>query len=327
MRRSVSVHQESWPIRGTFRTSRGSITEITVVTVEIGEGEARGRGECRPYSRYGETPKAVVAAIEELIPDLEAGLEREALAEKLPAGAARNAVDCALWDLAAKVTGQPVWSLAGLTEPQALLTAFTLSADSPKNMAVAAKVNAHRPLLKLKLCGEGDLARVATVRANAPHARLIVDANEAWKRADYELLVPELARLGVEMIEQPFSAAKDTLLAELPRPLTVCADESCHDAESLSSLTGRYDAVNIKLDKAGGFTEALRLRALALENGFTVMVGCMVATSLAIAPALLLAQGIRYVDLDGPLLLGADRKPGLHYEDSRVYPPPRSLWG
>ncbi len=327
MPRQVSVRQETWPIRGVFRIARDSRTEIVTVVVEIREGPAVGRGECRPYARYGETVDGVMAAIEAITADLQVGLERDSLGERLPPGAARNAIDCALWDLAAKRTGQPVWMLAGLAPLQPLITAFTLSIDTPENMAVAARANAWRPLLKLKLDGDGDLDRVAAVRASSPQSRLIVDANEAWTSADYEFLAPELAQLGVAMIEQPFRADDDTLLADLPRPLAICADESCHDAGSLDRLSGLYDVINIKLDKTGGLTEALRLKALALERGFAIMVGCMVATSLAMAPAMLVAQGAPYVDLDGPLLLAADRQPGLRFEGSLMHPPERALWG
>jgi len=325
--RQVTVRQESWPLRSIFRISRGSYTEVTVVVVEIQERQAVGRGECRPYARYGETPSGVVAAIEDIISDLAAGLERDELIDRLPPGAARNAIDCALWDLAAKRMGQPVWKLAGLLPPEPLISAYTLSIDSPANLAEAAKAHSWRPLLKLKLAGEGDLDRVAAVRANAPKAHLIVDANEAWNIADYENLAPELARLGVEMLEQPFPAGADGCLALLPRPLIVCADESCHGIDKLDGLDGLYDAVNIKLDKTGGLTEALRMRALAQERGFMVMVGCMVATSLSMAPAFLLAQGAHFVDLDGPLLLSNDRQPGLRFDGSQVYPPDTTLWG
>ena len=305
MARKLVLTQESWPLRGVFRISRGSRTQVQPIVLEIHEGGVVGRGECTASPRYGETVAGVMAAITALQADLEAGLDRAELAERLPAGAARNAVDCALWDLQAKQSGRPVWSLAGLPEPQPLITAYTLSIDSPEAMAAAAQEQAARPLLKLKLAGDGqDLARVAAVREHAPEARLIVDANEAWSRQDYEDMVPELARLKVEMIEQPFKAREDAILADLPRPLSVCADESCHHTDSLAGLLGRYDVINIKLDKTGGLTEALRLRAAAREQGFGIMVGCMVATSLSMAPATLVAQGARYVDLDGPLPVG-----------------------
>lgn len=286
-----------------------------------------GRGECRPYSRYGETPQSVIGQIKAIVPALASGMGREEFNALMGPGAARNAVDCALWDLAAKRSGKPVWQLLGLEPPQALTTAFTLSVDSPDNLAVAAKQQASRPLLKLKLAGTGDLERVAAVRANAPDARLIVDANEGWELADYQTLVPELVGLGVEMLEQPFPAENDQWLAKLSKPLPVCADESCHATDSLKKLAGLYDAVNIKLDKAGGLTEAMRMKAKAEGLGFKVMVGCMVGTSLAMAPAFFLAQGTTYVDIDGPLLLEMDRETGLKYKGSQVCPPDVKLWG
>jgi L-alanine-DL-glutamate epimerase-like enolase superfamily enzyme len=325
--RQVMVRQESWPLCGVFSISRGSFTEITVVVVEIREGQSVGRGECRPYARYGESPQGVIADIEALVPALEAGMDRGALNGLLGEGAARNAIDCALWDLAAKRAGQPVWQLAGLTAPQPLTTAYTLSVDTPAHVAEAAGQAAWRPLLKLKLAGSGDLDRVAAVRSNAPNARLIVDANEAWTLADYLDLAPGLALLGVEMLEQPFPSGCDEWLANLPRPVPICADESCHTSASLKGLTGLYDAVNIKLDKAGGLTEALRMKSQAKGLGFKVMVGCMVSTSLAMAPAFFLAQDAAYADIDGPLLLARDRQPGLKYSGSQVYPPGLDVWG
>jgi L-alanine-DL-glutamate epimerase-like enolase superfamily enzyme len=310
-----------------FRISRGSRTQVEPVVVELEENGAVGRGECIGIDRYGESVHSIVETIETLRTELERGLGRADLAESLPPGAARNALDCALWDLEAKSTGKPVWTLAGLSEPQPLVTAFTLGIDSPENMAAAALRNADRPLLKLKLIGAGDLERVAAVRKSVPRTRLIVDANEAWSRADYEALAPALDALKVEMIEQPFKAGDDAMLADLLRPVAVCADESCHDATGLERLACLYDVINIKLDKTGGLTEALKLRALALERGLAVMVGCMVATSLAMAPATLVAQGARYVDLDGPLLLARDRRPGLSFAGSTIQPPSPTLWG
>jgi L-Ala-D/L-Glu epimerase len=325
--RRVTSSVETWPVRGVFRISRGSQTEIVVVTVEIREGSFIGRGECRPYARYGETPESVIAAMDAIRHELQEGLERGELSNYLAPGAARNAIDCALWDLAAKREGQPVWKLAGLPPPQPLITAYTLSVDSPENLAATAESQKWRPLLKLKLAGQRDLQCVAAVRANAPASRLIIDANEAWSQRDYEDLIPELVRLGVEMLEQPFPAGADACLASLPKLLPVCADESCHDSKSLDRLIGLYDVVNIKLDKTGGLTEALQMKALARQCGFEVMVGCMVGTSLAMAPAFFLAQGSRYVDLDGPLLLAKDRQPGLHYAGSQIFPPDGALWG
>ena len=325
--RRLTLRIETWPVRGVFRISRGSQTEIIVVTVEINEGSITGRGECRPYARYGETPESVMASIEAIRQDLQEGLERDQLGNYLAPGAARNAIDCALWDLAAKRAGQPVWKLAGLPPPQPLITAYTLSVDSPENLATIAESQKWRPLLKLKLAGQDDLQCVAAVRANAPASRLIIDANEAWSQREYEDLTPELARLGVEMLEQPFPAGADACLASLPKLLPVCADESCHDTKSLDRLIGLYDVVNIKLDKTGGLTEALQMKALATQRGFEVMVGCMVGTSLAMAPAFFLAQDCHYVDLDGPLLLAKDRQPGLHFAGSQIFPPDGALWG
>jgi L-alanine-DL-glutamate epimerase-like enolase superfamily enzyme len=320
----IETRAEAWPIRGRFTISRGVKTEAGVVLVEARAEGLRGRGECVPYPRYGETVAEVVGAIQGL--EVE-GLTRAKLQSLLQAGAARNAVDCALWDLEAKRTRQPAWRLAGLAAPAPVLTAYTLSLDTPEKMGAAAKENALRPLLKLKLSGAGDLERVRAVRANAPNAALIVDANEGWTVEDYRGLVPKLAGLGVALIEQPFPAGKDAPLAELPRPVPVCADESCHTSDDLARLVGAYDAVNIKLDKAGGLTEALALRRAAEAMGLRIMVGCMVATSLAMAPALLLAQGADWVDLDGPLLLAEDRTPGLVYRGSTVDPPQPALWG
>ncbi len=320
----LQARSETWPIRGRFAIARGAKTEAQVVLAEAWAEGVRGRGECVPYPRYGETVADVAAAISRL--DCE-GLTRARLQSAMAPGAARNAVDCALWDLEARRTGRPVWRLAGLPEPEPVLTAYTLSLDAPEKMGAAARENAFRPLLKLKLSGSGDLDRVRAVRANAPNAALIVDANEGWSVEDYRLLAPRLAGLGVTLIEQPFPAGQDEILAELPRPVPVCADESCHTGDDLARLVGAYDAVNIKLDKTGGLTEALSLRRAAEALGLRVMVGCMVATSLAMAPALLLAQGADWVDLDGPLLLAEDRTPGLVYRGSTVYPAEPALWG
>ena len=327
MARHLTVGAESWPIAGTFTISRGSKTAADVVVVELREGAHVGRGECVPYPRYGETIAGALATIEALRPQIERGLDRAALQTALPAGAPRNAVDCALWDLEAKIAGRPAWQLAGLALPRAATTAYTLSLDTTENMAAAARANAARPLLKLKLSGPGDLDRVRAVHENAPRARLIVDANEAWTPEIYTALAPQLAALGVELIEQPLPAGADGPLAGLVRPVPVCADESCHDTASLAHIVGKYDAVNIKLDKTGGLTEALRLTAAAKAAGLGIMVGCMVATSLAMAPALLLAADARWVDLDGPLLLARDREHGLAYRGSSVQPAAPELWG
>ncbi len=324
---SLTVVVERWPIAGSFVISRGSRTEATVVTVAVTDGRFVGRGECVPYARYGETVEGVVAAIDAIgvrpggVPD------RASLQSAMPPGAARNAIDCALWDLEAKASGLPVAQRLGFAAPHALLTAYTLSLGTPVSMEEAARNAAHRPLLKVKLGGAGDTDRVAAVRRGAPQSRIIVDANEAWSAVDFDANMQACVEAGVELIEQPLPAGDDALLAEVDRPVPVCADESLHVAGDLGHLAGRYDAVNIKLDKTGGLTEALRLAEAARESGFAIMVGCMVGTSLAMAPAVLLAQQADFVDLDGPLLLARDREPGLAYQGSLVSPPDRALWG
>jgi L-alanine-DL-glutamate epimerase-like enolase superfamily enzyme len=325
--RSLRVEHQSWPLAGTFAISRGSRTTSEVVVAKISDGEHVGHAECMPYARYDETVESVIAEIEGLAGAVAEGLDRQALQESLSAGAARNALDCALWDLEAKRKGMPVWLLAGLEAPGPLVTAYTLSLDSPVNMAKAAALNAHRPLMKLKLTGEGDIARVSAVRKAAPNTRLIVDANEGWSLEMVEPFGAELAPLGVEMIEQPIPAAQDSVLAECAHPVPICADESCHTSADLDALDGRYEMINIKLDKTGGLTEALTLRDAARARGMTIMVGCMIGTSLAMAPAVLVAQGAEIVDLDGPLLLAKDRPHGLVYEGSVMNPPDAALWG
>ena len=328
----LRVREETWPIRGAFTISRGSKVEALVVVAELiartPDGESvSGRGECVPYARYGETAEGVCEELKLLAPRLAKGLDRHGLQDALPPGAARNALDCAFWDLEAKQAGQRAWELAGQPPPEPLVTAYTLSLDSPAVMGRQAAENAHRPLLKLKLTGPDDLARVEAVRAQAPRSSLIVDANEGWSPADYVELAPRLAGLGVDLIEQPLPATADEALASLERPVPLCADESCHDTASLAKFAGRYDAINIKLDKTGGLTEALRLKETALSQGYEIMVGCMMSTSLSMAPATLVAQGAKVVDLDAPLLLERDRDHGLVFEGSTVQPPEAALWG
>jgi L-Ala-D/L-Glu epimerase len=328
---SIAVTGENWPIAGSFAISRGAKTEALVVVAELGAGKASGRGECVPYSRYDETVESVMTQIKTMGPLIAGGLDRLALQDAMPPGAARNALDCAFWDLEAKRTGRPVHALAGLPAPHPLTTAYTISLAPPAAMAEAAAKVAARALLKVKLGGNndlgGDAARIAAVRAAAPHAMLIVDANEGWDERNLSANLAACAEAGVVLVEQPLPDGRDQALANLKRPIPVCADESVHDRRSLPALVGKYDAVNIKLDKAGGLTEALAMAAQAERLGFTIMAGCMVATSLAMAPAMLLAQAARYVDLDGPLLLAKDRPEGLRYEGSLVYPPAAALWG
>ena len=320
----IEVSRDVFRLAEAFTISRGSRTEARVLSVTAEEDGAAGRGECVPYPRYGESLESVAAEIEGLSTG---GLTRPALQERLPAGAARNAVDCALWDLEAKRAGQPVWRLAGLPQPGPVVTAYTLSLDAPEAMQAAAQKNAHRPLLKIKLGTPDDLPRLEAVRAGAPAARIIVDANEGWSREVYADLAPHLARLGVTLVEQPVPSGEDEALRGLDRPVPLCADESVHDRATLHRLEGLYDAVNIKLDKTGGLTEALALRAEAERRGFQIMVGCMLGSSLAMAPAVLLAQGAAVVDLDGPLLLAEDREAALTYDAAGLHPPAPELWG
>lgn len=319
----ITATLDSFPLARTFTISRGSKTEARVVTVTVTRGGVTGRGECVPYARYGETPESVLAQIATL-PE---GITRAALQEALPPGAARNAVDCALWDHAAKASGRRVWHLAGLPDPKPRLTAFTLSLDRPEAMRGQAAENAHRPLLKIKLGTPDDMPRLEAVRQGAPKSTLIIDANEGWTAEVYTDLAPHLLRLGVALVEQPLPAGEDAMLAEIPRPVPVCADESAHDRASLAALRGRYDMVNLKLDKTGGLTEALVMAQDARAAGFSLMVGCMVGTSLAMAPAILPAQLAAFTDLDGPLLLARDRDHPLHYDETGVHPPEAALWG
>jgi L-Ala-D/L-Glu epimerase / N-acetyl-D-glutamate racemase len=324
---SVAVRTERWPIAGAFTISRGAKTEAAVVVAEISDGRQRGRGECVPYSRYGEDVEAVAAAIAAMSSEIARGLGREGLQQAMPPGAARNALDCAFWDLAAKQSGRPVQELAGLGEAKPLTTAYTISLAAPSAMAAAAEQAAGRTLLKVKLGAAGDPARIAAVRRAAPRCELIADANEGWTPDDLAANLGACADAGVTLVEQPLPAGGDEALARMSRPLPICADESAHARPSLAALVGKYDAVNIKLDKTGGLTEALAMLRDAEQLGFRIMVGCMVATSLAMAPAMLLAQRAHFVDLDGPLLLARDRPDGLRYEGSSVHPPSRALWG
>ena len=325
--RKLRARAHMWPMRGTFRISRGARTETPTIVAEIEAAGALGKAECVPYPHYGESSDSVLAEIESVRPAIEAGMTRAALQDTLPAGAARNALDCALWDLDAKESGKRAWDLAGIDPPLPVASAMTLSLDTPNNMAEAARATAHLPLLKLKLTGDGDLERVTAVRAGAPDSRLIVDANEGWRPAMLDSLLPALADLGVEMVEQPLPAESDDALLGRAFAIPVCADEACHTRADLDRLEGRYPVINVKLDKSGGLSEALALVHEARARGFQVMVGCMVASSLAMAPALLLTPFAEYVDLDGPLLLAEDCQPGLRYDGVTVHPPEPELWG
>jgi len=327
MTRSLQAKAESWPIAGGFTISRGTKTTADVVVVEVRDGDRVGRGECVPYARYGETVDGVIAAVSAMTGAIANGLTRKDLRMAMAAGAARNALDCALVDLEAKLAGRSAAEILGLTPPVSTITAFTLSLGTPDSMNEAAKAAAARPLIKVKLGGAGDDARIRAVRAGAPNARLIVDANEAWSDDLFAINLTACAEVGVELIEQPLPAGNDAYLATIAHPVPICADESVHTSDDLAALADRYDAVNIKLDKSGGITEAARMVATAGELGLTVMVGCMLATSLAMAPAYLLTGAATFVDIDGPLLLARDREPGLVFDGSRVYPPAPELWG
>ena len=325
--RKLYVSKEIWPVAGVFRISRGSRTETEVVVVRIEEDGIFGFGESAPYGRYRETVSGVIKEIELLGEAISKGLTREELWKKIPAGAARNAVDCALWDLEAKKSGMRVWELAGLPAPDPATTAITISVDQPEAMAESARAHTAAPLVKVKLGGEGDLERMKAVRRVLPKAELIVDANEAWTPEMCRQLLPEMAALDVKLIEQPLPAGEDEILREIDRIVPICADESCHVSADLPKLRGKYDFVNIKLDKTGGLTEALHLAREAEKAGFGIMVGCMLGTSLAMAPAVLLASKARFVDLDGAILLAKDRDHPLSYVGGKVHPPDVRLWG
>ena len=327
MRRSLEIAVERYALARPFVIARGSRTEAVVVTAVLREGPHRGRGECVPYARYGESVDSVVRQIESVRSDLEQGLTREALQHRLSPGAARNAVDCALWDLDAKRLAVPAHHLAGLHAIKPVTTAFTISLGTPNAMAEAALAASDRPLLKLKLGGDGDPARISAVRTAVPDSVIVVDANESWTDRSLGANLDACAAAGVVLVEQPLPAGQDGALAGASRSVPVCADESVHDRDGLAALRERYDLINIKLDKTGGLTEALALADEATGLGFGLFVGCMVGTSLAMAPALLLAARARFVDLDGPLLLAEDRQPGLRYQGSVVSPPKPELWG
>ncbi|WP_376704312.1 N-acetyl-D-Glu racemase DgcA [Mesorhizobium sp. ISC25] len=327
MARVISVEAERFPIAGTFTISRGSKTEAEVISCAIAENGRTGRGECVPYKRYGETMEGVRGAIEAMRSEIAHSISRIALLGAMPAGAARNAIDCALWDLEAKITGTPVAHTIRTVPLRALETAYTLSLAEPEAMAAQARVNAQRPLLKVKIGGDNDIARIRAVTAAAPDSRIILDANEGWNDDNIVANLAFAAEHGIALIEQPLPAGHDGILRHIAHPVPICADESVHEAKDLEALVGLYDAVNIKLDKSGGLTAALVLRDRARQLGLGVMVGCMVGTSLAMAPAVLLAQDADFVDLDGPLLLARDRVPGLVYQGSLVSPPEPALWG
>ena len=323
---TIEARKETWPLKAPFRISRGSRTEAQVVVVTVSDGGHTGRGECVPIARYNQSTESVVAQIESI--KGEKRLDRQHLQKLLPSGAARNAIDCALWDLQAKISGKRVWDLANIPVVPEVVTTLTISLDTDAKMAAAARANSTAPILKLKLGGDDlDLPRVKAVRKAAPAARLLIDANESWSRGHYEEIVPALKELGVGLIEQPFPTDADEVLQTLDHSIPVCADESCHTSADLPDLKNRYETINVKLDKTGGLTEALHLCERAREDGFKLLFGCMVCTSLGIAPARLLASPADYVDLDGPLLLAGDREHEISYNKGRIGMPARELWG
>jgi L-alanine-DL-glutamate epimerase-like enolase superfamily enzyme len=323
----LTVRVERWPIAGRFAIARGSKTEAAVIVAEIAEGPLRGRGECVPYARYDESIEGVAALLSTFDTAIAGGLTRTALQEALPPGAARNALDCALVDFEAKASGRPAHEILGLPAPAPVHTAFTLSLDSADAMGRAAEAARAFTLLKVKLGPQGARERLEAVAAAAPNARIIVDANEAWTLESLAALMPALEASRVVLIEQPLAASADAALAGFTSPIPLCADESLHSRAELTAVAGRYQCVNIKLDKTGGLTEALALAKAARARGLGIMVGSMVATSLSMAPAMLLAQDADYVDLDGPLLLAKDREPGIVYQGSLMARPAAALWG
>ncbi len=323
----LTVTRRAWQLARPFTTAHGVENTVDVVVAEIADGEGRGRGEGVPLRRYGESIDSVVAALDAMKGAVFSGLDRDTLQHALPPGAARNALDCAFWDLNAKRAYRSVGELAGLDAVRPLMTAFTIAFDTPEKMAELAAVNRTRPLLKLELGGDGDLERVRAVRQAAPAARLIVDANESWNERQLGEYMPMLIDLRVALIEQPLPADADDALARLERAIPLCADESCRTLVDLDRLDGKYQAMNIKLDKAGGLTEALALAAEAKRRGLRIMVGGVISTSLGIAPALLVAQQAEIVDLDGPLRLALDRGAGLRYDGSTICSADPKLWG
>ena len=324
--RHLEITPVSSPLRAAFAISRGAKTEAVTLRVRLQQDGATGWGECVPYARYGETVENVTTAIEAMRHAMEDGMTRITLQDQMPAGAARCALDCALWDLEAKLSGTPVWQLAGLPEPKPVETAVTVTLATPEVMAEAAKTTQGR-LLKLKLGGAEDLKRIEAVHLARPDARLIVDANEGLLPADFPTISKAAADLGVVLIEQPFPAANDEALVRRPAPVAICADESAHTSKDIQDLARRYDAVNVKLDKTGGLTEALAMVQAARASGMGVMVGCMVAGSISMAPAVLLAGLCDAADLDGPLWLKDDVANSLTYRDGWVDPPMSALWG
>ena len=323
----LSVFEEVFALRKAFRISRGEKSAAQVLRVKLKDGDFIGQGECVPYARYGESLDSVKEQIVSLTADLKQGADNQDLLKLLPAGAARNAVDCALWDLKSKKADIRIWELLALQPKGLVETCFTIGLDTPQNMRKEAEENSFRTLLKLKLAGPEDLERVQQVREGAPESRIIVDANEGWALDEFIEILPSLEALGVVAIEQPLPAGQDACLKEIDSSIPIIADESCHDTASYERIADWYSFINIKLDKTGGLTEAMALKQRALADGKQIMIGCMVGTSLAMAPALLLAQDASIVDLDGPLLLAEDRAHALAVKGNHLALPDRELWG
>ena len=320
---NIKTKVDVFPLKKLFTISRGSRTEAEVVSVKVSKDGFTGYGECVPYKRYNETVKSVI----DQITNLNQVNNRYELEQNLPPGAARNALDCAFWDLEAKLNNTSVADLIDLIISP-VITSFTLSLDTSEKMGQEAQLNSHLPILKIKLGGGNeDLERIKSVRKFAPQSDIIVDANEGWSLDEYNYLIPHFVEAKIKMIEQPFPSQYDGELKNINRPIPICADESCHDTSSLEKCIGKYDVINIKLDKTGGLTEALKLKKNAELHNFDIMVGCMVGSSLSMAPALYVAQNVKWVDLDGPLLLSEDRKNPLKYSNSKIHPPLKDLWG
>lgn len=323
----VQIRRVEWPYASPFRISGWSLESEEAVQVELTDGPLVGRGEGIGVYYHGETVDSMLSQLRSIEHKLSQDISRAALQSLLPAGGARNAADCALWDLEAKRAGKRAWELAGMHLVTPITSDFTLSLDSPDAMARAAAAVPQYSKLKLKLAGAGDPERVAAVRAARPDAELIVDANQAWNEQHLREFIPQLAALGVKLIEQPLRADRDEPLLHFKSPIPICADESCQTRASLPSLVDKYDYINIKLDKTGGLTEALALAREAQERGFKLMVGCMSGSSLSMAPAFLIGQRCYFVDLDGPLLLTADVPHPIRYEGGSMHPPEPALWG
>jgi len=323
----MTIHRVDWEYAAVFKIAYRTRTHSETLLLELEEDGLVGRGEALGVFYHGETIDSLCAQLESLAPQLKGGISRETLPGRIGPGGARNALDCALWDLEAKRSGRRAWELAGFSSVSPLQTAYTLSVDTPDAMACAASAVTKNSILKLKLCGEGDVERVRAVRDARPEAQLIADANQAWNERQLHEFVPQLAQLGVQLIEQPLPLGQDEPLRRFESPVPLCADESCQTSDSLPGLLGKYQYINIKLDKTGGLTEGLRLARAARERGFELMVGCMGGSSISMAPAFTLGQLCKFVDLDSPLLLKSDVSDAIEYRGSEMLLPSAAVWG